>query len=82
MIIHNPKELSLLIRNCRNKQDMGQADVSDLVGLRQATISAFENDPGGTKIDTLFRILSALNLDIHITSRDKTQAETEWQEEW
>lgn len=82
MIAHNPKELAMFIKSYRKKQGLKQSDVSDAVGLKQATMSAFENNPATTKIDTLFRILSATNLDIHITLKNETTDSSDWHEEW
>lgn len=85
MLIHSPKELALLVSNQRRNLKLSQADVGQSVGLKQQTISAFENKPEGTKLETLFDILSALNLDITITSKTqdkKTSTKSKWKEEW
>lgn len=67
----------------RKKLKLSQAEVGDLVGLKQKTISAFENKPESTRLDTLFRILSAVNLDINVTAKgESTQADDHWKEEW
>lgn len=84
MLIHSPLELAMVVSNRRKDAKMSQSAAADLVGLRQTTISAFENKPGSTELDTLFRILAALNLDIHIlakvesTSPDKSKWDKEW----
>jgi HTH-type transcriptional regulator / antitoxin HipB len=83
MFAHSPKELALLITSWRKKLKLSQAEVGKLVGLKQQTISDFEIRPEGTQIDTLFRILSALNLDIQLLAKDeKLVNKTEWKEEW
>ena len=83
MLIRSPKELALLVINQRKKLKLSQADVGKLVGLKQQTISAFENSPGGTKLSTLFHILSAVKLDIKAyTKGDTTLTKTRWKEEW
>lgn len=83
MLIRSPKELALLAISQRKKLKLSQAEVGNLVGLRQKTISAFENKPGSTQLDTLFRILSALNLNIKVISKDETAiTKTQWKEEW
>ncbi|WP_242602023.1 helix-turn-helix domain-containing protein [Legionella yabuuchiae] len=43
--------------------------MGDLVGLKQKTISAFENKPESIKLSTVLRILSALNLDIRVSPK-------------
>ena len=83
MIIHSPKELALIVNNHRKKQKLAQATVADLVGLKQTTVSAFENRPEGTKLETLFQILSALNLNISLSPRGEADTDkTPWTEEW
>ena len=83
MLIRSPKELALFILNQRKKLKLSQMAVSDLVGLKQKTISALENKPESTQLDTLFRVLSALELDIKVSSKkEATVTETQWKEEW
>ena len=83
MFIRSPKELALLVINQRKKNKLSQADVGKLVGLKQQTISAFELNPEKTQINTLFHILSAVNLDIKIQPKDeKTTSKNSWKEEW
>ncbi|MCD6039540.1 MAG: hipB [Gammaproteobacteria bacterium] len=83
MFIHSPKELALLVINQRKKLKLSQAEVGKLVGLKQQTISEFEIKPEGTKLSTLFHILSAVNLDIKLLAKDDlVLTKTQWKEEW
>jgi HTH-type transcriptional regulator/antitoxin HipB len=83
MLIHSPKELALLVVNQRKKLKLSQAAVGKLVGLKQQTISEFEIKPERTELNTLFQILSAVNLDITVLTKDKiTPTTTKWKEEW
>ncbi len=83
MFICSPKELALLIANRRKNLKLSQAAVGKLVGLKQQTISEFEKRPEGTKLDTLFRIISAVKLDITVLTKDeKTPKASQWNEEW
>jgi HTH-type transcriptional regulator/antitoxin HipB len=83
MLIRAPKELASLVISQRKKLKLSQSEVANLVGLKQKTISAFENKPEGTKLETLFLILSAVNLDITILAKNKiTINESQWKEEW
>lgn len=81
MLIHSSKELALLTMDQRKKLKFSQVKVGELTGLKQQTISEFEMRPETTRLDTLFRILSALNLDLRIVPKDKA-AKTGWKEEW
>ncbi len=83
MFIRSPKELALLIESRRKKLKLSQAAVGKLVGLKQQTISDFEKKPDGTKLETLFKILSAVKLDLSVLSKEDTSpAKSQWNEEW
>ncbi len=83
MIIHSTKELAEYVKDYRKRKRLRQAEVSDRVGLRQMTISAFESKPESTKLETFFRLLSALDLELHVMPKGtKTKDEQGWNEEW
>ena len=67
------------------------------MGIRQDTISSFELNPDSTKLNTLFKILSALNLELEVNVRnsklsaqqqgnhsaaDINTNDSKWNEEW
>jgi HTH-type transcriptional regulator / antitoxin HipB len=75
--------LAEIIKDRRRQLGLSQTEASDLVGLSQKTISAFELKPESTKLETFFKILSALNLEIHIVPKEKKSKSTQgWNEEW
>ncbi|MCC5791460.1 MAG: helix-turn-helix domain-containing protein [Legionellaceae bacterium] len=79
MIISSAKDLALYLNDQRKQLKMSQSEVADLVGLKQDTISKFENSPDNSRIDTLFRILSALNLNMSLVEKEQvTHEEIEW----
>ena len=79
MIISSAKDLALYLNDQRKQLKMSQSEVADLVGLKQDTISKFENRPDNSRVDTLFRILSALNLNmILIEKEQESHKEIEW----
>jgi HTH-type transcriptional regulator / antitoxin HipB len=80
MLVTSPHQLAITVRDQRKQMQMSQTDVADRVGLRQETISAFENKADRTKLDTLFRILAALNLEIHVVPRGTKVSG--WDKEW
>jgi HTH-type transcriptional regulator / antitoxin HipB len=80
MLVTSARQLAVTVRDHRHLRQLSQSDVADLVSLRQETISAFENKAERTKLDTLFRILAALNLEIHIVPRGTKVSG--WDQEW
>ena len=65
----NPGELGKGIRALRKKANMNQSQLAEEAGIRQVTVSLVENGMPGTRIDTIFKILGALNVDITLTER-------------
>jgi len=83
MIIHSSKELALFMSHHRKKKKLTQKEAGSFVGLKQATLSHFENKPGTTRLDTLFRLLSVLGLELDIREKgEKHDTKAEWIEEW
>ena len=83
MLVPSPKELALRVISQRKKLKLSQTAVSKLAGVKQQTISEFEINPESTKLNTLFHILSAVNLDIYLLAKDEiTPSKTKWKEEW
>jgi HTH-type transcriptional regulator/antitoxin HipB len=73
----------MFVINQRKKLNLSQAKVGSLVGLKQQTVSQFELNPESTKLGTLFRILSAVQVDINILMKNNTTLmKPEWKEEW
>ena len=72
MVITTAKMLSHVIREFRYQGDLSQTDVAKLAGTTQARISAFENDPERTKLETLFKILAGLELELVVQPRKKS----------
>ncbi|WP_232473170.1 hypothetical protein [Salmonella enterica] len=51
--------------------------------MKQSTVSAFENHPEGTRMDTLFKLLAALNLKPQVASRKgENKSSDSWDQEW
>ncbi|MBA0219641.1 MULTISPECIES: helix-turn-helix domain-containing protein [Pectobacterium] len=88
MKITNSKQLSSYLKDVRITQKLSQGKVASKVGIRQDTVSSFEQHPDSTKLETFFKILSALNLELTVTLRnvDTTNNEasvaSSWKEEW
>ncbi|MHA2798010.1 helix-turn-helix domain-containing protein [Vibrio harveyi] len=85
MLITSPKQLAIHLRDERKNKNLSQNRVADPVGIKQDTVSKFEINPETTRIQTLFRILSSLNLEMHIVPRGKKiyrEANNESDEKW
>lgn len=86
MKITNAKQLSAYLRDVRLSEDLSQGRVASKVGIRQDTVSNFELQPGTTKLETFFKILSALDLELEVKPKGRQDSDTQspdgWKEEW
>ncbi|MGD8913425.1 MAG: helix-turn-helix domain-containing protein [Candidatus Thiodiazotropha sp.] len=71
MIIRNNKALGEIIRQERLKQEMRQVDLARKASVRQALISDLENGAVSAKLDTLIKVLAALDMDLSVVPRRK-----------
>jgi HTH-type transcriptional regulator/antitoxin HipB len=83
MKVTTSKQLSTYLKDIRVTQKLSQGKVARKVGLRQDTVSSFERRPDSTKLETFFKLLSALNLELDIKPRNSASASDQvWKEEW
>lgn len=66
MRVNSIKELAVVLHNQRLSLDISQSQLAELACTRQATVSNFENNPAQAKIETLFKLLSALELELEV----------------
>jgi HTH-type transcriptional regulator/antitoxin HipB len=65
----SPESLGSALREERKKIGLSQAEAGKSVGVDQATVSKVEQGNSGTRLDTLFRLLAALDLELVLQSR-------------
>lgn len=64
------KALGIMLRDQRKREEITQADLARLAGgIKQSTVSNFENNPAAAKVDTLFKLVNALGLEIHLVEK-------------
>jgi HTH-type transcriptional regulator / antitoxin HipB len=72
-IARSPHQLGAILRRYRKKGSLTQTDVAAKTQLRQATISALESGEAGTQLKTLTDVLAALDLELVVQPRRKSQ---------
>jgi HTH-type transcriptional regulator / antitoxin HipB len=84
MIIRSPKELAIFAADQRKQLGLSQSEVAERVGLKQKTISAFENNPERTMLSTALLILSALHQDLEMRPKNRGSKvmPPQWSQEW
>lgn len=67
-IARTESQLASALRRYRKQADLTQTDLAAATQKRQATISSLETGAGGN-LDTLFAVLTALNLELVVRPR-------------
>lgn len=76
-IAATPDQLGHILRGYRKSAELTQSAMSDQSGLLQKTISTLETDPSQTRIDTLYKALAALDLEMVLQPRS-SKSDTDW----
>jgi len=69
VIIRNEKQLGGFIRTARQKRGWRQDDLARHASTTQKIVSGLETGASTPRLDTIFKVLAALDLDIEITNR-------------
>lgn len=70
-IARTTKDLGNVLHNARKAQRLTQAELASRAGIWQRTVSNIETGASRAKIDTIFALLAALDLELHIVPRSK-----------
>ena len=71
--IRNNKEFGEAIRLARLKQNLRQVDLARKASVRQALISELENGATSARLDTVIKVLAALDMDLSTIPRRKAE---------
>ena len=83
MRVTSPTLLAAAVRDQRKISKLTQSEAAKQVGIKQTTVSDFELRPESTKLETLFKLLSALDLELHVVTRGSTLDDSKvWDREW
>ncbi|MGC0943457.1 type II toxin-antitoxin system antitoxin HipB [Pantoea agglomerans] len=82
-MIYSPLQLANRLKLIRQRNGWTQSELARKVGLKQATISHFENAPDSTSLATLFKLLQSLELSLEVQEKEEASApqlhdEDEW----
>ncbi len=62
--VRTSQQLSMVLQGCRKQANLTQKEAAAKVGMLPKTISSFETNPDGVSIASLFKLLSALDLEM------------------
>jgi len=78
-LARTPNDIGHALRQARKQQQLSQQALATRSGVWQETISKIENGSPGTRMETIFDLCAALNLEIQIT--DRTTGSTDFLDE-
>ena len=77
-VIKTPRQLGAMLRGYRKDRGLTQQEIGARATVAQPTVSQMEDDPGPSALSRLLKILAALDLELVIRERKKTQDQTDW----
>jgi len=79
--IHTPSQLAAAFRSRRKIHGLTQVEIGRQGGLFPKTISAMETHPETSSIESLFKLLAALDLELVLSPKEK-EPQAMNKEEW
>ncbi len=70
-IARTTQDIGTVLRNARKAQGLTQCELAARAGVWQRTVSNIETSSSGAKLETVFDLLAALDLELHIVPRSK-----------
>nr|WP_320115085.1 helix-turn-helix transcriptional regulator [uncultured Desulfuromonas sp.] len=70
----SPQSLGLILRAARKRKGLSQTEAGKSVGIDQPTLSKIERGESNARLDTLFRLLAALDMELIIKPRETSSA--------
>lgn len=79
-VVTTPEALGKALQRARKLQGLNQTIAGHAFKIDQTTVSSIEHGAPGTRLDTLFRMLAALDLELIVRSKpkEKMNIEDEW----
>lgn len=75
---HTPKQLGQILKGQRKLQQLTQKEAAEQVGLLPKTISKLELAPETATVESLFKLLSSLRLELVVRSKSQESSGKEW----
>jgi HTH-type transcriptional regulator / antitoxin HipB len=78
-VVRTPRQLGQALKDCRKRRGLTQSAVGAKVGLKQGTVSVMERHDVTATVETLYKALSALGLELVLRDKSSPDAlRNEW----
>lgn len=71
-MIYSPVQLANYLKLTRQKNNWTQSELARKIGIKQSTVSNFENNPDNITLTTFFKLLQALELTMVLYEKGET----------
>ncbi|WP_129782566.1 helix-turn-helix domain-containing protein [Peristeroidobacter soli] len=84
VVARTPAQLGAALKSARIRRGLSQTEAASSVGVKQKTVSSLENIGAKTSVETLYKMLSALGLELVIRDNNhgdvpaRDQSSREW----
>lgn len=75
LVVRNPAQLGVALLRFRKQGAWTQRQAGERSGIKQSMVSQVESGIPGTRLQTLFKILAGLDLELMVRGRKKTMFE-------
>ena len=72
--VRSPEHLGIALQRFRKRRSWTQKQVGGRAGVKQGGVSSVESGAPGTRLETLFKLLAALDLELVVRRRGGDQA--------
>lgn len=79
IVVRSPEVLGGAIRDARRARGWTQAQLAERTQMRQPMVSNVERGVGPMALPTVLALLSALELDLLLTGRDRASPPAPWE---
>ena len=77
-VARTPQQLGAVLRGYRRERKLTQQAVGAGCGLPQSAVSQVEANPTTTSLARIYRLLSALDLELVVRPKGSAAVKTEW----
>jgi HTH-type transcriptional regulator/antitoxin HipB len=81
-VARTPAQLGPILKSIRAQHGLTQRDAGAKVGLKQSTVSAIESSSAHASVDTLYKLLSALGLELVVRDKPSEHGPVLGKREW
>lgn len=71
-LVYSPQSLGAALQRARKAKHLNQKKAGLPLNIEQSTVSSLEQGAPGTRLETLFRMLAALDLEMVIRTKDNS----------